>query len=60
MADGSKVSTWIACLAALLMIEDDTAGGEVDDLYQGRTVVTGQGEESRRQGFAGSASSRSW
>jgi hypothetical protein len=48
----SKVTAAIACLAALLMFGDGAAAGNVDGLYQARTIVTGQGEASRRVGFA--------
>jgi uncharacterized protein len=52
MADALKIAVSIVCLAALFMFGDGTAAGEVDDLYQARTIVTGQGEASRRVGFA--------
>jgi uncharacterized protein len=52
MADALKIAASIACLAALFMFGDGAAAGNVDDLYQARTIVTGQGEESRRRGFA--------
>ena len=53
MADASTVSLSIACLAAMLALGCGSAGaGSVDDLYRAQTIVTGQGEESRRLGFA--------
>jgi hypothetical protein len=52
MVDAAKLSHLITCLAALLMFGADAAAGEVDDLYQAQTIVTGQGEASRRVGFA--------
>jgi hypothetical protein len=52
MADAWKIAAWIAYLAALVMFGGGTAAGEVLDLYQARTIVTGQGEQSRRLGFA--------
>jgi uncharacterized protein len=52
MADASKIAASIACLAVLFMFGGGAAAGEVDDLYQARTIVTGQGEASRRGGFA--------
>jgi uncharacterized protein len=51
MADAWKVAASIACLAALLTLGGGIAAGEVDDLYEAQTVVTGQGERSRRLGF---------
>jgi uncharacterized protein len=51
MAESSRVTALIACLAAM-MLGGATAAGEVDDLYQAQTIVTGQGKESRRLGFA--------
>jgi uncharacterized protein len=52
MADVLKLAVSIACLAVLFMFGDGAAAGEVDDLYQARTIVTGQGKASRRGGFA--------
>jgi uncharacterized protein len=52
MADALKIAASIACLAALFTFDGGAAAGNVDDLYQARTIVTGQGEESRRGGFA--------
>jgi hypothetical protein len=52
MADGSRVAASIGCLAALLTFGGGTAAGKVVDLYEAQTIVTGQGEESRRLGFA--------
>jgi hypothetical protein len=52
MADALKIAASIACLAALFIFGDGAAAGNVDDLYQARTIVTGQGEVSRRVGFA--------
>jgi hypothetical protein len=51
MAESSKVAAWVACLAALFTFGSDAAQN-VDDLYQARTIVTGQRKESRRVGFA--------
>jgi uncharacterized protein len=49
----SRIFGVIARLAALVMLGCDAAGaGSVDDLYRAQTIVTGQGEESRRVGFA--------
>jgi uncharacterized protein len=53
MADASKVSAWVAGVAAMVMLGCGTAGaGGVDDLYQAQTIVTGQGEDGRGLGFA--------
>ena len=52
MVVAAKLPHLIACLAALLTFNGGAAAGEVDDLYQARTIVTGQGEASRRGGFA--------
>jgi hypothetical protein len=53
MADASKIAAAIAFLAATLTLSCATAAaGTVDDLYRARTIVTGQGEASRRLGFA--------
>jgi hypothetical protein len=52
MADPLKIAVSIACLAALFTFGDGATAGNVDDLYQARTIVTGQGEASRRVGFA--------
>jgi uncharacterized protein len=52
MAERSKVTAAIACLVALFMFGDGAAAGNVDGLYQARTIVTGQGEASRHGGFA--------
>jgi hypothetical protein len=51
MVDAAKLFHLIACLAVLLTVGGGTAAGEVD-LYQAQTIVTGQGEASRRVGFA--------
>jgi hypothetical protein len=51
MADALKNAVSIACLA-VLTFGDGAAAANVDDLYQARTIVTGQGEVSRRGGFA--------
>jgi hypothetical protein len=49
----SRIAAVIARLAALVMLGCGMAGaGEVDDLYRAETIVTGQGKESRRLGFA--------
>jgi hypothetical protein len=53
MADASKVSAWVAGVAAMVMLGCGTAGGgDVNDLYQAQTIVTGQGEDGRGLGFA--------
>jgi uncharacterized protein len=53
MATASKVAAAIACLAVMLAFGcGAAAAGTVDDLYRARIIVTGQGEESRRLGFA--------
>jgi uncharacterized protein len=53
MATAWKVAASIACLAGMLAFGcSAAAAGTVDDLYRARTIVTGQGEESRRLGFA--------
>jgi hypothetical protein len=42
----------IVCLGAVVALGGGNASGaNVDDLYQCQTIVTGQGEESRRFGF---------
>jgi hypothetical protein len=47
-----KTSAAIVCLAAVTVLGGGYASGaSVDDLYQCQTIVTGQGEESRRFGF---------
>ena len=52
MAVASKISAWVAGVAAMVMLGCGTAGaGDVDDLYQAQTIVTGQGDESRGLGF---------
>jgi hypothetical protein len=53
MGHVSRLAAVIARLTALVMLGCGTAGaGEVEDLYRAQTIVTGQGEESRRLGFA--------
>ena len=48
----SGTSAVIVCLAAMVMLGcGNASGAHVDDLYQCQTIVTGQGEESRRFGF---------
>jgi hypothetical protein len=42
MADALKNAVSIACLA-VLTFGDGAAAANVDDLYQARTIVTGQG-----------------
>jgi hypothetical protein len=52
MSIASRVFPLILRLAAMVMLGcGHAAGANVDDLYQCRTIVTGQGEESRRFGF---------
>jgi hypothetical protein len=50
MADALKIAVSIACLA-VLTFGDGAAADNVDDLYQARTIVTGQAEVSRRGGL---------
>jgi uncharacterized protein len=53
MSTASRAVAVILRLAALVMLGCGAAGaGNVDDLYRAQTIVTGQGEESRRLGFA--------
>jgi hypothetical protein len=52
MIQSSRTSAVIVCLAAMVMLGcGNASGANVDDLYQCQTIVTGQGEESRRFGF---------
>jgi hypothetical protein len=52
MSYASRASALIRFLAATVLLGCDIAGAaDVDDLYRARTIVTGQGEESRRVGF---------
>ena len=50
-ARATAFAGWLLC-GLLLAPSAVGAGFEVGDLYQGRTIVTGQGEEERRRGFA--------
>jgi hypothetical protein len=44
----------LARLAAMVLLGfGNASAADVEDLYQAKTIVTGQGEESRRVGFAG-------
>ncbi|MGH6916165.1 MAG: DUF2066 domain-containing protein, partial [Geminicoccaceae bacterium] len=52
MGDAAKVSALLTCLVATVMLGCGAAAASLDDLYQAQTIVTGQGEESRRVGFA--------
>jgi hypothetical protein len=52
MSNASRAFPLILTLAAMIMLGcGHAAGAEVHDLYRCRTIVTGQGEESRRFGF---------
>jgi uncharacterized protein len=52
MGNASRASALILLLAATALRGCGIAGAaDVDDLYQAQTIVTGQGEESRRVGF---------
>jgi hypothetical protein len=52
MSTASRASPLILLLAAMIMLGCGHASAAgIDDLYQCRTIVTGQGEESRRFGF---------
>jgi hypothetical protein len=53
MGHASRLCAAIAGLAAIAALGCGGArAGDVDDLYQAQTIVTGQGEESRGPGFA--------
>jgi hypothetical protein len=53
MGDAAKIAGLIAPLAALLMITCGAAtAAEIEDLYQGQTIVTGEREETRAPGIA--------
>ena len=48
----SGISAVIVCVAAMVMLGcANASGANVNNLYQCQTIVTGQGEESRRFGF---------
>jgi hypothetical protein len=52
MSTASRASARILLLAAMILLGcANASGADVDDLYQCQTIVTGQGEESRRFGF---------
>jgi hypothetical protein len=52
MSNASRASPLILLLAAMMTLGcANASAADVDDLYQCRTIVTGQGEESRRFGF---------
>jgi hypothetical protein len=52
MSNGSRISALCLLLAATVMLGCNTViAASGDDLYEARTIVTGQGEESRRVGF---------
>src|SRR5258708_1823995 len=51
MGHAAKIVGWTAPLSALLMLLCGAAA-DVDDLYQGQTIVTGEREETRGAGFA--------
>jgi hypothetical protein len=52
MSNASRAPLLILRLAAMVMLGcGNASGANVDDLYQAQTIVTGQGEESRRFGF---------
>ena len=52
MGDAAKISALIVCLVATVTLGCGMAAAAADDLYQARTIVTGQGEESGAVGFA--------
>jgi uncharacterized protein len=52
MGDAAKISALIICLMATVTLGCGAAAAAGDDLYRAQTIVTGQGEESRRVGFA--------
>jgi hypothetical protein len=52
MSNASRAPLLILRLAAMIMLGcGHASGANVDDPYQAQTIVTGQGEESRRFGF---------
>jgi hypothetical protein len=52
MGNAAKIFALIICLVATVTLGCGAAAAAADDLYQARTIVTGQGEESRGIGFA--------
>jgi len=53
MSQAAKIAGLTAPLIALLMLVCGvTTAAEIDDLYQGQTIVTGEREETRGPGFA--------
>jgi len=53
MSQAAKIAGLTAPLIALLMLVCGVAtAAEIDDLYQGQTIVTGEREETRGPGFA--------
>jgi hypothetical protein len=53
MGQAARIARLVAPLIALLMLILGAAtAAEIDDLYQGQTIVTGEREETRGPGFA--------
>jgi hypothetical protein len=52
MGDAAKISALIICVVVMLTLGCGAPAAAGDGLYQARTIVTGQGEESRGVGFA--------